>query len=239
MSCYCPLQLSQRIIVVQFRFLFLAGYNFLSLFQLQAIPDATLHNVQLKQCVTKYALSGGKRGIAWSTEILNSASSGCEVNRISGTMNFMQLALFSSSYCRNNCSYSALWFNPMLLVWLSAGFKHMDHPVDWSDVSVATIIRWTCVRTSTTIPGFCIKWETSATSSWPLCLQQGTQRFVKLLYLEFAPLRILYAAPAVIRSRTPFIPFWTVLLRIPCAARSLATPLYTATGPGLEELPGF
>ena len=58
--------------------------------------------------------------------------------------------------------------------------------------------------------------------------------------LGLAELRILPAAPADTRPRTPLISFCTVQLRTPCAAHSLATLyLYTTSGPDPGELPGF
>ena len=52
--------------------------------------------------------------------------------------------------------------------------------------------------------------------------------------------RILPAAPAETRLRTPLISFCIVQLRTLCGARSLATIcLFTTSGPGPGELPGF
>ena len=53
-------------------------------------------------------------------------------------------------------------------------------------------------------------------------------------------LRILPAAPADTRPRTPPISFCTVQLRTFCAARSLAILcLFTTSGPDHEKLPGL
>ena len=61
-----------------------------------------------------------------------------------------------------------------------------------------------------------------------------------LTSLGLAELRILPAAPADTRLRTPLISFCTLQLRTLCAARSLATLcLFTTSGPDPGELPGF
>ena len=61
-----------------------------------------------------------------------------------------------------------------------------------------------------------------------------------LISLELAESRILPAASADTRPRTPLISFCTVQLRTLYAARSLATLcLSTTSGPDLGELPGF
>ena len=60
------------------------------------------------------------------------------------------------------------------------------------------------------------------------------------IFLELAESRILPAVPADTRPRTPFISFCAVQPRTLCAAHSLATLcLYTTSGPGPGELPGF
>ena len=61
-----------------------------------------------------------------------------------------------------------------------------------------------------------------------------------LISLGLAESRILPAAPADTRSRTSLISFCTVQVRTLCAAHSLATLcLFTISGPGPGELPGF
>ena len=61
-----------------------------------------------------------------------------------------------------------------------------------------------------------------------------------LFSLELAELRVLPAASADTRPRTPLISFCTVLLRTLFTAHSLATLcVYATFGPGSWELPGF
>ena len=61
-----------------------------------------------------------------------------------------------------------------------------------------------------------------------------------LISLELAESRILPAAPVDTRPRTALISFCTVQIRTPCAAHSLATLcLFTTSGPGPREFPGF
>ena len=61
-----------------------------------------------------------------------------------------------------------------------------------------------------------------------------------VISLGLAESRILSAAPADTRPRTPPISFCTVQLETLCAACSLATLcLFAASGPGLGELFGF
>ena len=61
-----------------------------------------------------------------------------------------------------------------------------------------------------------------------------------LISLELAESRILHAAPADTRPRTPLVSFCTVQLRTLCATRFLATLcLSTTSGPGPRELPDF
>ena len=67
-----------------------------------------------------------------------------------------------------------------------------------------------------------------------------TAFFWVLISLGSAESKILSAAPADPRLRTPLISFCTVQLRTLCAAHSLATlRLSTTSGPDPGELPGF
>ena len=79
---------------------------------------------------------------------------------------------------------------------------------------------------------------TSAPSSRSLCSLssslQRTQPSVKLLSLELEESRILYAAPAAIRSRSPLNTFCTVQLRT-----LWQLSVSTTSGPGPWEFPGF
>ena len=64
--------------------------------------------------------------------------------------------------------------------------------------------------------------------------------FCSVISLRLAQSKILPAAPADTRPRTPLISLCTVQLRTVCAARSLATLcLSTSSGPGPGELLGF
>ena len=61
-----------------------------------------------------------------------------------------------------------------------------------------------------------------------------------LISSGLAESRILPAVPADTRPRTPLFSFCTVQLRTLCVAHSLATLcLFTTSGPGPGELPGF
>ena len=67
-----------------------------------------------------------------------------------------------------------------------------------------------------------------------------TAFFWVLISLGLAESRILPAVRADTRPRTPLISFCTVQLRSVCAAHSLTTLyLFTTSGPGPGELPGF
>ena len=84
---------------------------------------------------------------------------------------------------------------------------------------------------------------TCASSSCLLCpLSSSQQRHSLLLSssVGLAESRILPAAPANTRPRTPLISFCTVQLRTLCAAHSLATLcFFTISGPGPRGLPRF
>ena len=63
--------------------------------------------------------------------------------------------------------------------------------------------------------------------------KSGYDSYSHLLFLE---LRVLHAAPAVIRPSTPLSSFCAGQLRNHCAAHSLTTPFFSTT---VGELPGF
>ena len=74
----------------------------------------------------------------------------------------------------------------------------------------------------------------------PLLRSTDTAYCLALILLGWAESKIHHAAPADIRPTTLLISFCTVQLRTLCAACSLAIlSLFTTTGPGTKEFPGF